>query len=255
MSIKLMSEVWELKLPLAHRHVLLCLADHANDDGTCWPSIPKVAKKAQFSVRWTRQVIKELQEAGHIEIERFLGKGNIYRLKMAQTRDVQFTREDSSPVNPRSPHPGSTDAQSGRSYIVVESSRNTRVEDRLAKGSPTTRGTRLQKDWKPTPELEAWVAKERPDLNLEKTLEAFIDYWTSTAGGKGVKLDWAATFRNWVRNEKRERSNAAKPEEDRWWLSNEGIDRKGRELGEWARPGESYSAYADRLRTISRRVQ
>ncbi|MCY1197233.1 hypothetical protein D9M72_85950 [compost metagenome] len=40
---------------------------------------------------------------------------------------------------------------------------------------------------------------------------------------------------------------APKPEQDRWWMSDGGIDRKGRELGMFARGGESYPAFKDRI--------
>ena len=52
---------------------------------------------------------------------------------------------------------------------------------------------------------EEWVLfcrKERSDLNPYLVFEGFKDYWVSVAGAKGVKLDWFATWRNWIRNQK-----------------------------------------------------
>jgi uncharacterized protein YdaU (DUF1376 family) len=52
---------------------------------------------------------------------------------------------------------------------------------------------------------EEWVLfckKERSDLNPSVVFDSFRDYWLSVAGSKGVKLDWFATWRNWVRNQK-----------------------------------------------------
>lgn len=66
------------------------------------------------------------------------------------------------------------------------------------------RGTRLPADWTPTQDLQAWAYKTRPDLSARETLERFRDYWIAQPGQKGVKLDWDATFRNWVRGEKRQ---------------------------------------------------
>lgn len=40
---------------------------------------------------------------------------------------------------------------------------------------------------------------------------------------------------------------APKQDQDRWWMSNGGIDRKGRELGLFARGGEDYAAFKDRI--------
>lgn len=78
-----------------------------------------------------------------------------------------------------------------------------------ASKSRAAHGTRLPPDWKPTPDLQAWAEKKRPDLNLGDVLERFRDYWAAQPGQKGVKLDWQATYRNWVRGEKRINGAAA----------------------------------------------
>ena len=63
------------------------------------------------------------------------------------------------------------------------------------------RGTRLPTDWRPTELQVAWAAKERPDLDIARTADRFRDYWIAKAGADACKLDWDATWRNWVRNE------------------------------------------------------
>ena len=62
------------------------------------------------------------------------------------------------------------------------------------------RGTRLAKEFLFPGEWLAFCKQERPDLQPVQTFEKFKDYWISQAGQKGVKLDWFATWRNWVRN-------------------------------------------------------
>jgi uncharacterized protein YdaU (DUF1376 family) len=69
------------------------------------------------------------------------------------------------------------------------------------------RGTRLAQDWVLTKSLGEWAQTERPDLNIRQVAEQFKDYWIAQAGQKGVKLDWAATWRNWVRNSKATKPN------------------------------------------------
>ena len=52
---------------------------------------------------------------------------------------------------------------------------------------------------------EEWILfcrKERSDLNPTVVFEGFKDYWVSVAGAKGIKADWFATWRNWIRNQK-----------------------------------------------------
>lgn len=45
---------------------------------------------------------------------------------------------------------------------------------------------------------------ERPELNAEYVFQTFRDYWIAKAGTAATKLDWFATWRNWVRNEKQQ---------------------------------------------------
>jgi uncharacterized protein YdaU (DUF1376 family) len=42
--------------------------------------------------------------------------------------------------------------------------------------------------------------QERPELEPRKTFDAFRDYWIAQPGSKGLKADWTATWRNWIRN-------------------------------------------------------
>jgi len=39
--------------------------------------------------------------------------------------------------------------------------------------------------------------------------DQFKDYWIAQPGQKGVKLDWEATWRNWVRNTNAPKTNPA----------------------------------------------
>jgi hypothetical protein len=55
--------------------------------------------------------------------------------------------------------------------------------------------------------MDEWAKQERPDLDVRQVAEQFKDYWIAQAGQKGVKLDWDATWRNWVRNTKAVKPN------------------------------------------------
>jgi uncharacterized protein YdaU (DUF1376 family) len=69
------------------------------------------------------------------------------------------------------------------------------------------RGSRLPQDWFLTKSMGDWATQERPDLDVRQIAEQFKDYWVAQAGQKGVKLDWDATWRNWVRNTKAVKQN------------------------------------------------
>lgn len=61
------------------------------------------------------------------------------------------------------------------------------------------RGSRLPADWRPSPELEQFARDNGTDPSLVTPI--FRDHWIGVAGAKGVKLDWDATYRNWVRRD------------------------------------------------------
>ena len=71
------------------------------------------------------------------------------------------------------------------------------------------RGSRLSPDFLFTGEWLAFCKQERPDLEPVQTFEKFKDYWIAQAGQKGVKLDWFATWRNWVRSTNAPKVNPA----------------------------------------------
>jgi len=73
---------------------------------------------------------------------------------------------------------------------------------REEKKSIEPRGSRLAEDWHPSEEDTAFCKTERPDLRPSEVAKRFYDYWTGVPGAKGRKLDWSATWRNWVRDER-----------------------------------------------------
>ncbi|MFA0813942.1 helix-turn-helix domain-containing protein, partial [Microbulbifer epialgicus] len=75
--------------------------------------------------------------------------------------------------------------------------------------SPAKRGTRLPGDWTLTEEFRTEAQRVRPDLinRLHDIADEFRDYWVAQSGQRGVKADWLATWRNWLR---RERSSTPK---------------------------------------------
>jgi uncharacterized protein YdaU (DUF1376 family) len=70
-------------------------------------------------------------------------------------------------------------------------------------------GSRLAQDWVLLKPWGEWAQQERPDLDVRKVADQFKDYWIAQPSQKGVKLDWEATWRNWVRNTKVEKVNYA----------------------------------------------
>jgi hypothetical protein len=85
----------------------------------------------------------------------------------------------------------------------------TEGETETKKRQKEQRGSRLANNWVLPNDWEYWANKERPDLNAAQVADQFKDFWCSKAGKDAVKLDWLATWRNWVRNQKIAKPNFA----------------------------------------------
>jgi hypothetical protein len=70
-------------------------------------------------------------------------------------------------------------------------------------------GKRLASDFSYPKEWEEFCIETRPELHPTRTFDQFKDYWIAQPGQKGVKLDWFATWRNWVRNTNAPKQNPA----------------------------------------------
>jgi len=88
----------------------------------------------------------------------------------------------------------------------TEKKRIESVDSPPAKPKREQTGSRLPDDWQPDDQLVTWAKSERPDLNIATQAESFRDYWHGQPGQKGRKSDWPATFRNWIRNARRDKS-------------------------------------------------
>ena len=62
-----------------------------------------------------------------------------------------------------------------------------------------SRGSRLDPDWIPDAALVERMRAECPAVDLKAEHAIFVDYWIAQSGQKGVKADWSATWRNWMR--------------------------------------------------------
>lgn len=74
----------------------------------------------------------------------------------------------------------------------------------------TRRGSRLPDAWTPARSDANLNAEQAFDAQwLTDQLDRFRDYWAGVTGAKGTKLDWDATWRNWIRRsgDQRRRNN------------------------------------------------
>ncbi|OTH17912.1 helix-turn-helix domain-containing protein, partial [Pseudomonas aeruginosa] len=103
MSTIIMSACWPLQgLTPAQKAVLISLADNANDEGVCWPSVAKIAERTCLSERAVQQAIKVLNECKALSIEARQGRSTMFTVTPAAFAPPQkvHPRSNSTPAPP-----------------------------------------------------------------------------------------------------------------------------------------------------------
>lgn len=116
-----MSEIWANgPSRQSDRFVLLALADYANDEGECWPSIAGIMEKVCMSERGVQTVIRRLQADGWLEISVGSGRkncnaytiknpaGNAPRRKCTPQMDAETPQMDAKNPAGDAPEPSRT---------------------------------------------------------------------------------------------------------------------------------------------------
>jgi hypothetical protein len=97
MSIRVMTSVWDDPDTQTHSEllVLLALADWANDDGYCWPTISALAAKSRLSERAVQQILARLTTTGRIERISGGGRGhaNEYRVLITKKPEAETVNQ------------------------------------------------------------------------------------------------------------------------------------------------------------------
>lgn len=96
-----MSLAWNVQLPPRDKLVLLALADNANDEGECFPSIATISRRACTDERRTYRILKSLESANQITRVSRPGRSTLY--KVHPTPGI-----DATPGTGASPNIGTT---------------------------------------------------------------------------------------------------------------------------------------------------
>lgn len=161
------------------------------------------------AIEWTWASTKEEIEAVTFVLRKFFTlEGEVYVQKRIQEEITEY--HDKAETNRRIAIERETkrkEKSTNRAQVVNVSPpnqepRTINQEPLKPKSKDLARGTRLPKDWFLPKEWGEWALKENSALtpeSIRKIAEQFKDYWIAVSGHKGVKLDWCATWRNWIR--------------------------------------------------------
>lgn len=163
MSVRVMSQVWLLKLPDSQKIVLLALADSANDEGHCWPSMRSLVEKTSKSERTVQGVIRELVDAGHVTRCEVPGKGCNYYVHPRSDCAPQELRP--ADVAPRKGRAGPPQPLRTTPAAAADKPSENRKEPSLEANASSARAPRQTKQPDPFP---------RPDWADEQVWKDFL---------------------------------------------------------------------------------
>jgi DNA-binding transcriptional MocR family regulator len=181
-----------------------CLLDrYAGANGQAFPKRKTLATALGCSVATLDRAIEELVQFGWLSKERREAGGvNDYTL-MDGSEGVLMgedtpTHEDTPSSRVTTPLLTGDETQKEASPRETDGSENS---DSL-RSSSSKRGARLPDGWQPDEPMRDWFRQQpfATTINPVMETEKFIDYWRAQPGQRGVKLDWAGTWRNWMRN-------------------------------------------------------
>lgn len=147
-----MSECWPLQdMNASQKAVLISLADNANDDGVCWPSVDYIAMRTCLSVRSVQTAIKWLRDHGALKIVERTGRSSVYYLTPAEFAPLQNVRGENNaetPANNVTTPAKSATTPADAAPITISNRNRTVIEPSKGKKS------------RPEVELPDWLAEE-----------------------------------------------------------------------------------------------
>lgn len=226
MSIQHVSAVIDARDPRlsgCRKLVLIALANRSDQYGKCWPSQDLLADECGVSVRALAHHLKALEADGFItRSTKHLGRGNGSRtayvlnletLKNAPAENAGANNAPAKNVECSGSWRHVTNRQ--EPSVTIEANASIVGEPKISapsKPEPTkkqnrsSRGTSLPDDWLLPDDWRAdacdiaFKAKQPlNDTEIEIEADKFRDHWHGKPGQAGRKLDWRATWRNWVR--------------------------------------------------------
>lgn len=110
-----MSAAFKAQIKSTPKLVLLALADCANDQGECYPSVPTLMEKCSSGERTVQDAVSYLEREGFIRRDFRTGRSTIYWITdpsnwrtpadSAPPQQPHPTPADSAPPPPQTPHP------------------------------------------------------------------------------------------------------------------------------------------------------
>lgn len=218
MSVKVMSLVWDSPAFAGNsKLVMLCLADYANDEGLCWPSIGSIERKCSVSRSTVKAQLKKLENEGFLSIQRRRkedgdNENNLYYINVDK---VKFSVEQGGENNPRSKSDLGQNSDTPRAKSNPPLGQNS--TDPRSKSDPKPsldpslqpskdpsgsktrkRKTRMPAGFHVSAAMREWYAQQAGfTLNVDDA----TNVWCDAMLAKDYQyVDWESAWRNGMRN-------------------------------------------------------
>jgi hypothetical protein len=173
----------------------------------------RAANGTIYSRRMTRdEGLREVRaQSGVLGAEHGV-KGAEFGIKGGRPKEGRVVTEPPLPAQGRGvtePPPSSSSSSSSsvtQSLLSPSAGASAPRTDKPLNGNHAKRATRLADDWRLPDEDREWAVNVH-HLDPQRVVRislGFKDYWIAKPGKDGTKLDWQATWRNWIRKEVRD---------------------------------------------------
>lgn len=178
-----MAWAFSLEIPPNEKLLLLCFADHADEEGWCFPGQEKLAKKASMSVATVRRLTAKLEERELLFSE----------LRYSSTTGFRTSSGYRLPLNLS----GRPTAQSEGAYRSTVSGReNHQIEPSVNTKKRASMKQPMTTDWLPSEADVAWAkALGNSVPHLQQQTERFVNHYLSTGDERAT---WGPAWRNWI---------------------------------------------------------
>ncbi len=190
------------------RFVLMILANRADPEGVCWPSVRYIMARTGLGERTVREACKAISELGLMQVERQQrtdgGKAtNKYNLCIS-----------APPPAPAAPTPPAVAAPTQVHGVQVVGAPPAPHETKEETPLPDGKGTRARKfpipeGFKASGAVIDWALSRGLTRDyVEQQLEAFSD---DARSNRRLHADWDAALRTWIRRQPQFDRNAPRP--------------------------------------------
>lgn len=187
-------------------YMLILMAMWTREDCDFPDDDARLARVSRVSTRlWRSRIGPVIREFLHIQdgcvISQRLRKEATYVERVVtQQSDRKSGKKHSKPLQNNN-QSKSTDNPTDKSTDNPTQQPNNPTEVKREAKASQKRASRLSEQWTLPRDWGEWAVSEGWPVSVVRIeAEKFRDYWVGVGGQKGTKLDWLATWRNWMRN-------------------------------------------------------